>query len=270
MVTAQAPTRPPSAAEGPARLITIRFSHYCEKARWALDRAHIPYIEDAHPPIFSWAQTKRLPRARSVPVLVANGKTYPDSNDILRYVDAHTPAYLQPLCMNAGEDEPLRKLFDESLGPAARRFVYGYLLDDAPVARRLLSSQGSKLERKLAYASFPVLREMIRRGLRIDAAGVERSRLVIERVFGAVEERIKDGRPYLQGDAFTAADLSFASLASPLVFPSAYETFSLPVSEGPRALVPFVDAFRRSPAGKFALSIYERERVPKRAVEVPS
>ena len=28
------------------RLITIAFSHYCEKARWALDRAGIVFEED--------------------------------------------------------------------------------------------------------------------------------------------------------------------------------------------------------------------------------
>ena len=28
------------------RLITIPISHYCEKARWALERAEIPYREE--------------------------------------------------------------------------------------------------------------------------------------------------------------------------------------------------------------------------------
>ena len=36
------------------RLITIRFSHYCEKARWALDRGRIAYEERSHLPLFAW------------------------------------------------------------------------------------------------------------------------------------------------------------------------------------------------------------------------
>lgn len=32
-------------------LITIRGSHYCEKARWALDRCHVPYTEKAYMPM---------------------------------------------------------------------------------------------------------------------------------------------------------------------------------------------------------------------------
>jgi glutathione S-transferase len=30
------------------RLVTIPISHHCEKARWALERAGIPYREERH------------------------------------------------------------------------------------------------------------------------------------------------------------------------------------------------------------------------------
>ena len=48
-------TRGPSEAElaardGVPRLQTIAFSHYCELARWALDRARVPYVEASHFP----------------------------------------------------------------------------------------------------------------------------------------------------------------------------------------------------------------------------
>ena len=32
----------------PARLVTIPISHFCEKARWALQRAGVPYVERPH------------------------------------------------------------------------------------------------------------------------------------------------------------------------------------------------------------------------------
>lgn len=35
---------------GWARLVTIRYSHYCERARWVLDRTPLEYTEDSHPP----------------------------------------------------------------------------------------------------------------------------------------------------------------------------------------------------------------------------
>ncbi len=30
------------------RLVTIRYSHYCEKARWALERARVDFVEERH------------------------------------------------------------------------------------------------------------------------------------------------------------------------------------------------------------------------------
>ena len=44
----------------PAILITIPLSHYCEKARWALDRVALPYREEPHAPLLHRLATKRL------------------------------------------------------------------------------------------------------------------------------------------------------------------------------------------------------------------
>ena len=68
-----------------ARLITISFSHYCEKARWALDRAGVEYTEEAHLPLFHYTATYRNGGKRTVPLLVADaGKTVVrDSTDII-------------------------------------------------------------------------------------------------------------------------------------------------------------------------------------------
>ena len=42
------------------RLITIGASHYCEKARWAVQRAGLPFREECHPPLFHIFVAKRL------------------------------------------------------------------------------------------------------------------------------------------------------------------------------------------------------------------
>jgi glutathione S-transferase len=33
------------------KLITIAYSHCCEKARWGLDRARLPYVEKGYAPV---------------------------------------------------------------------------------------------------------------------------------------------------------------------------------------------------------------------------
>src|SRR5688572_12127115 len=97
------------------RLITFRPSHYCEKARWALDRAGIPYREESHVPVFSWLATFRAGARRTVPALVTTGRVIPDSTDILRWVDEQTGGTLFP----DAESAALENDFDRGLGPAA-------------------------------------------------------------------------------------------------------------------------------------------------------
>ena len=58
-----------------AILITIPLSHYCEKARWALDRVALPYREEPHAPLFHRLATKRNERG-TVPVLVHGGRSF--------------------------------------------------------------------------------------------------------------------------------------------------------------------------------------------------
>src|SRR3954447_2721065 len=70
-------------------LITIPISHYCEKARWALDRARLPYRERAHLQVIHWAAVKRAGGKMTVPVLVCEEGVLPESADIVDYADAH-------------------------------------------------------------------------------------------------------------------------------------------------------------------------------------
>src|SRR5262245_42990107 len=108
------------ANDEPFRLITIPFSHYCEKARWALDRLGITYREAPHPPLFHWVATAPL-RRRTVPILVSRAGVFADSTDILQYLDAFAPdgARLYPVDSAVRREvEDLEDGFDRSLGPA--------------------------------------------------------------------------------------------------------------------------------------------------------
>lgn len=71
----------------PASLITIPLSHYCEKARWALDRVGFPYREEPHAPLFHRLATKRKDGG-TVPVMVAATSRFVDSTEILVHADA--------------------------------------------------------------------------------------------------------------------------------------------------------------------------------------
>jgi len=69
------------------RLITIPISHYCEKARWALERAGLPYREERHVQGIHRMAARRAGGGATVPVLVAGDGVLGQSREILAWVD---------------------------------------------------------------------------------------------------------------------------------------------------------------------------------------
>ncbi len=252
-----------------ARLVTIRFSHFCEKARWALEWAEVPYEEDFHLPGFSLLAAWRAGGTRTTPVLVLpEGQVLADSADIVRYADeqAHSQRRLFPQeALQRAECERWIELFDASLGPATRRFAYGHLLPERTAMMPYMRAQARKGERWMTGAGYPLLRGLIQRALRIDPASVERSRTKIEQVLAQVDEALSDGRAYLVGERFSAADLTFAALVAPAVFPE-HQCSRLPaLDELPTQLRRACDAWRARPSGALALELWRKHRQPRTA-----
>lgn len=240
-------------------LITMPHSHYCEKARWALDLAGVDYVEEAHPPLFHWMATIRR-GGRSVPVLVDDGRSYTDSTDILLHLD-EAGAALYPheadlrqeaLCL---EDE-----FDLTLGPHARRRVYAQLLPHSALLLKIMTPGTAGFERTLLPAILPLTKSLIRRSLRVSAQSALRSLGLIDRVFGLVEQRLQGGGSYLIGNRFTAADLTFASLAAPVLLPPQYRSHMPALEEVPQPMRDEVVRLRKTVAGRHALRLFEAHR----------
>jgi glutathione S-transferase len=242
-----------------ATLITIPFSHYCEKARWALDRCGIAYREDGHLPLFHYVAVRRAGAKRSVPVVVDNELLLTDSTDIIAWADARKPGTLLPTDPTArAQALALEDDFDQQLGPATRRWAYYYMLPRKDLDH--LVTAGSPRWQGIALKwTRPVAVGWLRRSLRIDAGGVERSRKKIEEAFARVTELLSDGRRYLVGERFSVADLTFASLAGPVVLPPGcpYPPPIEVLHGEPRTQI---EAWRESPAGQFVRRIYADHR----------
>src|SRR6187200_247270 len=115
-------------APAPARLITIPISHYCEKARWALDRADIAYREERHIQGVHMLAARRAGGGLTTPVLVTPDQVLAESSEILKWVDERLPD--GGLSTGDAEVEALCGRFDEKLGPHGRRLMYVHVLKD--------------------------------------------------------------------------------------------------------------------------------------------
>lgn len=243
------------------RLLTIPISHYCEKARWALDYHGLPYVEERHLQVFHYLRSFRLGRGPNVPVLVDGNTAISDSTAILKYLDRYAApdARLYPERHRQVVDE-WEELFDGTLGIESRRWVYFHALR-TPSQSLATSCQGvPRWQAAIAPLCYPLLKTYITRHLRITpervGAGLETSRRVIAKVDAA----LGDGRPYLVGDRFTAADLTLASMMAPFLMPREYGV-RLPrpdeVSEPMRAII---EEMRGTRAGEHALRMYRTQR----------
>lgn len=240
------------------KLITIPFSHYCEKARWALDRCGIAYEEEGHLPVFHYLATRRAGGKRTVPVLVDGDTVVPDSTDIIAWADAKRPATLIPIA-GAREVLDIEDDLDNHFGPATRRWAYYHLLPNHD-ADRYITAGVPRWERTLLKVTRPIAVSYLKRGLKIDDAGVERSRKKIEDTLARVEQIIGDGRRYIAGDRFTVADLTFAALAAPIMLPANHPVQSFDESLFGETARAQIRDWRERPAGQFALRVYADER----------
>jgi glutathione S-transferase len=173
-------------------LITIPISHYCEKARWALDRAGLAYDERRHLQVVHWVAVRRAGGGRTAPVLVCEG----------------VPAW----------------------------------------------------ERRAFPLAYPFVARVIDRHLGITPASAAHSEREVRATFDEVGRRLSDGRPYLTGERFTAADLTFAALAAPMLMPPEYGVALPQPDELPAPMAATVRELRDHPAGRHALRMFREER----------
>lgn len=244
------------------QLVTIPFSHYCEKARWALDRAGLRYDESSHLPMLHVIASLRAGGRRTVPVLKTRHGTLRDSTDILRWVDSLLDAdqRLFPPTPAGAEVERLEERFDAKLGPATRRWAYSHLLDDAARLVPLMGRNVPAWEPVAMRATLPAAVALMRKGMNITPATAQRSLERTRELFAEASALLDDGRPYLTGDRFTAADLTFAALATPALFPPEHARWLGSLDDIPPAMADEVRALRETPAGRFAMRLYRDER----------
>jgi glutathione S-transferase len=249
-------------AETPV-LITIPISHYCEKARWALDRAGIAYEERAHLQVIHWIPVARAGGKKTAPVLAWGDRVFADSADIVEAASAQAPpgrTLFPDDPAAAAQVRALQTDFDEVLGPEGRRWMYFALRGRRDIAIAYGCTGVPAWQRRALPLVYPLAARIIDRYLDVTPASAERSETEVRTVLDSVAERLGDGRPFLCGESFSAADLTFASLAAPLLMPPEYGVPLPQPDELPPAMAAKVREFRAHPAGVYAMKMFREER----------
>lgn len=245
------------------RLITIPISHYCEKARWALDRAGLPYREERHVQGVHRVMARRAGGGTTVPVLVTPEGALGESEAILAWVDRRTaPEHCLIPEDHGARDEALRlsRRFDAELGPRGRRLIYVYMLPQRELVLRFNNQRVPAWEDRLMRRGWPLVIPFMRRVLHI-TPGIElEDEQIVWREFDFVAETLERRGPYLCGERFTAADLTFAALAASVIAPPEYGVTLPQPDEVDSATAELVGRAREHPAGAFALRLFADHR----------
>jgi glutathione S-transferase len=245
------------------RLVTIPISHYCEKARWALERAGMPYREERHVQGIHQLAARRAGGGLTVPVLVTPDRAIAESREILAWVDGRTPAEhrLLPEEREARrEAERLCARFDEELGPKGRRLMYVHMFSQPKLALSFNNRGVPAWEDRMIRYGWPLMVRFIRRALQISPGIETEDEAAVWRELDYVAELLADGRPYLCGGRFSAADLTFAALSAPVVLPPEYGVALPRLGELSPPMANLIERAREHPAGRYALTLFATHR----------
>jgi glutathione S-transferase len=244
-------------------LVTIPISHFCEKARWALERAGLSYAEERHVQGVHMLMARRAGGGSTVPVLIAPEGVFAESEEIVAYADRSLPEELRLFPSDPAlrrEVEEVSRRLDEGLGPDGRRLMYVNMLRYRQLMLKVNNQGVPTWEGRFLTVFWPIVTRFAKRKLGIGPGSEVEDEIRVWEAFEEVAERLSDGRPYLCGERFTAADLTFAALAAALVVPPEYGV-ALPQPEIlPAPIAQNVRAFRAHPAGDFALRLFRDER----------
>ena len=182
------------------------------------------------------------------------------SSAILREVDQQLPEErkLYPDEFRS-EIEAYEEEVGREVGYSVPRWAYFHLLPHRQVIVPVLLDGVQGWQKTLFPWLFPLVRAVMRRGLRLTPERCELMRTRIQGHFDRVCERLS-GQDYLFGQRFTAADLTLAALAAPVLNQPGYGGKLIPKDQCPALVRDQVEAWQAHPIGVYVDRIYRQHR----------
>jgi len=216
---------------GSPDLYLFAISHYCEKARWGLDALGIVYALRHLPPGVHMQVTQELGApGSSLPVLVSEGEVVQGSGAILDWAEACVAGTGRSLSPDSGLAEECRAIearLDDGVGVHARRYYYSEAMVEQPeTVLPIFTRDLTPEERSAVEENWELVRTVMIDSLDLGPEQGSASRHLVEQELDWLDGLLADGRRFLLGDRFSRADITAASLISPLVLPVEHPTYA--------------------------------------------
>lgn len=241
-------------------LITIPISHYCERARWALQICDLHYQEQQHIQCFAWPYAIKAGGRKTVPVLVIpGGKPLTDSSEIVEFahLNSRSKSSLYPDDKNLIKKvKQLENRFAGELGVEARRLMYWHFFNMGKKMLPFNGAQAPKWERATMSFAFPVLTPLLKNYLGVSNESAQKALQTVTKIFDDVAKKLERNGTFLVGNSFTAADLTFACMSAAVILPNQYGVTLPDLCDISEETATMVKKFRQHPAGQFALKMF--------------
>ena len=243
-------------------LYIFNISHYCEKARWALDYFGIEHEARHVMPGAHRIIAKKLGAKRgSVPFLQTDGGVIAGSSAIIDWCEVHNAGKRPSL--SGADPEVVRateKRLDDVVGVHVRRFYYSDALINAPASVRPIFSEGLPIFQRAAMSlGWSRIVPLMIKGMDLGVEQGLQSRAVVEAELDWLDSLLADGRPYLHGNQWTRADLTAAALLGPLAAPKEHPITAKAFF--PSAVLKAMKEWEKRPALQFVGRMYSKHRL---------
>ncbi len=244
------------------KLVTFAISHYCEKARWALDWHGIDYREISWPPGVHVMLARRAgAKQAALPILLAGDDIIEGSDAIIDWAETHSDGASDSL-MPPGQSEIARQVearLDKIVGVNTRRLLCAHALpDQTRFVKPMLFANTSPLPRFAANLMWPVSKKLMARMYRTSGDAAAESRAILEREFAWLEKLLTSGNTYLTGKKFSRADLTAASLVALFAQPEEMPTYR--DAQFPDELADTIEQWSSRPLFSWVKEIYREHR----------
>lgn len=214
-------------------LYVFLISHYCEKARWALDYCGIDYQLKTLMPATHSNVTKSIgAKGSGLPVLQTQSEVIQGSAAIIDWAQKEAQRTGASSFLVNAESNALEKQADDVLGIHIRRWFYSEALLDCPEIVKPVFSKGASLKDKIILQiAWPKIVSVMIKKMDLGYEQEQQSKKIVLAELDKLDGLLASSSEYLIDNQFSNADIALASLIAPLFRPKAHpasSAFNLP------------------------------------------
>jgi len=241
------------------QLYVFAISHYCEKARWALDYLAVDYeLMYLAPGMHANLLADLGAAGSSLPVLVNDEALIQGSSEIIAWAETVSS---NPLTLDCPSSPGVIDIDnrEDMIGVHARRLYYSEALVEHPLTvLPIFADYLDEAEAKLVRGIWQFIATTMIEFMDLGAEQGLESRGIVIQQLDWFDTLLDDGRDYLIGDTLTRVDISVASLLAPLVNAPEHPTYAN-LQVPPRLALDLAE-WQSRPISQFVTRMYKRHR----------